>query len=195
MNSPTGRVCGDCSLCCKLLAIEELGKVEGQWCRHCRPGAGACTIYEERPPACQTFACRWLVQPSIGDAWHPMVCRMVVFTAPDQNMGGVMLAVYVDPARPSSWRGQPYHAQLVEWARAGLRSGAFRVFVHVGERVYLILPSRDVEITGKIIGIWRRPGGEWDVRFFEDPEEARLFRERASMLSAPGRAIEENEHQ
>ncbi len=105
-----------------------------------------------------------------------------------------MLAVYVDPGRPNIWRDQPSHAQLVEWARAGLRSGAFRVFVHVRERVYLILPSRDVEITGKIIGIWPRTDGEWGVRFFEDAEEARLFRERASMLSAPGIIKEENEN-
>jgi hypothetical protein len=83
----------------------------------------------------------------------------------------------------------------VEWARAGLRAGAFRVFVHVRERVYLILPSRDVEITGKIIGVWRRPDGEWDVRFFENAEEARLFRARANMLSAPGTVKGENENQ
>ncbi len=175
MNSATERACGDCSLCCKLLEIEELRKPEGQWCRHCRPGAGGCTVYEERPRACETFTCRWLINPAIGDAWCPTKCRMVIFTAPDHNMGGSMLAVYVDPGSPNVWRGEPYHAQLVEWACAGLRSGVFRVFVHVRERVYLILPNRDVEITGRIIAIGRRPDGEWDVCFFENAEEARLF--------------------
>jgi hypothetical protein len=195
MNSATGRVCGDCSLCCKLLEIEELGKPEGQWCRHCRPGAGGCTVYEERPRACQTFSCRWLLNPGIGDAWLPTKCRMVVFTATDQNMGGVMLAVYVDPGSPNVWRGEPHHGQLVEWARAGLRAGLFRVFVHVRERAYLVLPSRDVEITGKIIGIVRRPDGDWDVRFFENAEEARLFRERTNQFSTPGIVNGENKNQ
>ena len=57
----TGRSCGDCSMCCKLLKIEEdeINKPANQWCKHCRPGAG-CTIYNDRPLVCRAF-CLWLV--------------------------------------------------------------------------------------------------------------------------------------
>jgi hypothetical protein len=42
------RACGDCTLCCKVMAIEALAKPAGSWCRHCKPGQG-CAIYAERP--------------------------------------------------------------------------------------------------------------------------------------------------
>jgi Fe-S-cluster containining protein len=66
----TGRRCGDCSLCCKLLKVEEFVdpndqtseltfyKPELKWCPQCtKPG---CAIYETRPVACKTFRCAWL---------------------------------------------------------------------------------------------------------------------------------------
>jgi hypothetical protein len=42
------RSCGDCTLCCKVMAVEALGKPAGSWCSHCKPGRG-CLIYETRP--------------------------------------------------------------------------------------------------------------------------------------------------
>ena len=45
----TGRQCGDCSMCCKVLPITrttELQKPAGAWCKHCRPSKGGCGIYE-----------------------------------------------------------------------------------------------------------------------------------------------------
>ena len=44
----TGRSCGSCSECCRLIGVEELAKPAGQWCTHCDPGHG-CRIYPERP--------------------------------------------------------------------------------------------------------------------------------------------------
>ena len=45
----TARACGNCSLCCKLLAIAELNKPIDTWCPHARPGRGGCSIYPDRP--------------------------------------------------------------------------------------------------------------------------------------------------
>src|SRR5262249_20143690 len=47
------RQCGDCSLCCKLLNVPEVGKPANDWCPHCRPGhrEAACT-------GCTTWRCR-----------------------------------------------------------------------------------------------------------------------------------------
>jgi hypothetical protein len=44
-----GRQCGDCTMCCKVLPIEELSKPAHQWCQHAKPGSG-CAIYQSRPP-------------------------------------------------------------------------------------------------------------------------------------------------
>lgn len=57
------RVCGDCSLCCKVFDInrpdEGLVKPGNTWCKDCLPGTG-CGIYETRPPVCAEFKCAWL---------------------------------------------------------------------------------------------------------------------------------------
>src|SRR4051794_7389373 len=65
----TGRACGSCSLCCKLLPIRELEKPENKWCVHCKPASGGCTIYADRPPSCREFACHWLISKNLGDEW------------------------------------------------------------------------------------------------------------------------------
>jgi hypothetical protein len=36
-----GRACGTCTLCCKVVAVPELEKAAGEWCKHCRPGRAA----------------------------------------------------------------------------------------------------------------------------------------------------------
>jgi len=55
------RSCGSCSLCCKLLSIEGVEDRPGwTWCKHCRPGKGGCSIYDDRPHACRSFVCGWL---------------------------------------------------------------------------------------------------------------------------------------
>jgi hypothetical protein len=57
-NQPT-RECGTCSLCCKLIAVEELKKLHGVWCFLWKKGVG-CKIYNIRPKSCKEFTCLWL---------------------------------------------------------------------------------------------------------------------------------------
>lgn len=54
----SGRSCGSCRLCCRVVAVIELGKPKGTWCEHAGPKG--CGIYEERPKSCRDFACLWL---------------------------------------------------------------------------------------------------------------------------------------
>jgi len=52
------RTCGECTACCTILAVEEIGKALNEPCRHlCGTG---CAVYEARPTACRTFNCLWL---------------------------------------------------------------------------------------------------------------------------------------
>ena len=38
--SESGKSCGDCGLCCKLLGIDAIDKAPGKWCGHFRKGVG-----------------------------------------------------------------------------------------------------------------------------------------------------------
>lgn len=53
------RQCGDCSMCCKVLHIDEVPSRAFSWCKHADPGGVGCTIYDERPPSCRAFVCLW----------------------------------------------------------------------------------------------------------------------------------------
>lgn len=63
------RSCGDCTVCCTHLAINDLPepKPRGVTCLHA--AAGPCAIYKDRPPSCQTFFCLWML------GWMPDSAR------------------------------------------------------------------------------------------------------------------------
>ncbi len=54
------RSCGDCTLCCTLLRVDELKKRGGTPCPQLRGPTGGCGIYETRPRICRAYRCLWL---------------------------------------------------------------------------------------------------------------------------------------
>ncbi len=156
----TGRTCGTCSMCCKVLMIEEeeLSKPRDQWCQHCRPGAGGCTIYETRPVLCRAFACQWLVDPSFPEELKPSRSKVVAHFKEDIS-GHHTLHFVADSAVPGCWREKRMYDLIKSAALQGLRGipGVapegpaelrYRTIVDAGEREWIILPNEDVEITG-----------------------------------------------
>lgn len=139
----TGRQCGACTLCCKVMGIVALDKPRGRWCPHCKPGRG-CTTYETRPGECRTFACLWLTQPFIDDSWRPDRSKLVLYA----EHGGAQLIVQVDPGTPQAWRKDPFYGQIKAWADAAAAARQ-QVLVVVGELCTLILPDREVAL-GKL---------------------------------------------
>ena len=146
-----GRVCGSCSLCCKLLRIEELDKPAGRWCAHCTAGRDGCNIYDTRPPSCRSFHCSWLINPELGAEWRPTTAKMVLY----YERPARRLAVHVDPEFPSAWRGEPYYRQLKAWTCAAIDSARAPspdawllapILVYVNDRAIVMLPNRDVEV-------------------------------------------------
>jgi hypothetical protein len=117
------RSCGSCSMCCKFFIIPEVDKAKDEWCRHCRPGKGGCTIYEQRPQVCKDFICMWKYTTEMGDEWYPARCKMVLVDQLDKGR----ILVKVDPTFPSAWRKEPYYSQFLEW------SWEFCVVVNVGK--------------------------------------------------------------
>ena len=166
------RQCGDCSLCCKLLAIPELDKPKDEWCPNFAAGIG-CRIYADRPPSCRDFRCRWLVDPTMGPEWKPSVCKMVLDAKPR------LLVVHADPAVTKPWRAEPYSAVLKRLAAQGLTGGTL-VLVMERRRSIVLLPDREVDMG--ILGPGARialesvmtPGGPlWQPRVMSSAESGK----------------------
>jgi hypothetical protein len=174
VSEVVGRECGACSLCCKLLHVVELSKPAGAWCRHCRPGAGGCSVHATRPDICRDFFCGWRLSKNVSDAWYPLRCHMILSLGVFDGVGAV--TVTVDENHPLAWREPPWHGQLRQMAERGLRVDRQEDIrltqVRVGGRVWLVLPDRDVEITRcsyvlKLVGV-----GQWDVEQYASSEQA-----------------------
>ena len=140
MNAP-GRECGDCTLCCKVMAIEALAKPGGSWCPHCKPGHG-CLIYASRPAECQSFSCLWLVDDKLDEHWKPNKSKLVLTTSEDG------IEVRCDPGFPDAWRKEPYRTEIREWALSG-ETLDMTVLVIVGQR--MILMTSDLEFDLGIV--------------------------------------------
>ena len=115
----TERICGTCSLCCKLPYVAELNKPIDTWCQHARPGNGGCSIYRDRPTSCRGFICGWLSgELKVGDEWFPARCKMIISPrVPGQNVAERGFLITVDPAYPNAWRRTPYYEHLLALAR------------------------------------------------------------------------------
>lgn len=115
-TSATGRQCGGCSLCCRLVPVEELHKPAGKRCKHQRFARG-CMIYAVRPISCREWSCMWLIGDEGGqplDLARPDRSHYVVDVMPDiiritnNETGKVdqidVMQVWVDPAYPDAWK-------------------------------------------------------------------------------------------
>lgn len=106
----TENLCGSCTLCCKIMAVDELQKPRNQWCGHCDKGRG-CKIYDERPQSCRDFECVWLLSqkhdPAPPSPLPPELRpdRSKVVLA--MSTSGKALIAHVDPGYPTAWREGP----------------------------------------------------------------------------------------
>ena len=73
------RACGECTVCCKVLKIEQpdLRKAAGISCSFLRKGKG-CTIYAERPNLCRIWHCGWRRFDWIDPLMRPDLCGILV---------------------------------------------------------------------------------------------------------------------
>src|SRR4051794_17505970 len=75
----TGRICGGCTLCCKLPPIPgpPLHKPAGVPCVPAKSGKG-CSISASRPFACRAWACRCLADKETAGMPRPDRCHYVI---------------------------------------------------------------------------------------------------------------------
>lgn len=77
------RQCGECTLCCKLLPVRELGKGANTACKHSKFKKG-CMVYDTTIPlACRLWNCRWLVDDDTADQSRPDRAGYVIDIMPD----------------------------------------------------------------------------------------------------------------
>jgi hypothetical protein len=134
------KTCGPCTLCCKVMAVDELQKPVGVPCLHVRAGKG-CGIYESRPRACRTFACVWLMDEEMPHRFRPDQTRVVL----DQDATGDWLIARCDPANPQAWRRNPMYAALKGRAKDTWGTGKI-VLAVAGRRTWLITPREDLDL-------------------------------------------------
>ena len=130
----TGRVCGDCDLCCRLYEIDELKKPVQTQCVHAR-GSG-CAIHGLHPKTCRTFECLWIMNTDLGELWRPSVSGFVL------RQEGASLFVDCDPERRGAWRRAPYYAQIKTWSEV-IRTGAGLVSVE-DNGIHVVFPEREI---------------------------------------------------
>jgi len=68
--------CENCTMCCKLMFIQEFGSKSGEWCEHCNPGVG-CKIYHTRPPECSDFFCMYAQMDKCSEDLRPDNCKVI----------------------------------------------------------------------------------------------------------------------
>jgi hypothetical protein len=144
----TGRICGDCQLCCRLVAtqLDDQYKPAGVKCQHARYGKG-CTIHARRPLACRTWSCRWLADPNTSGMPRPDRCHYVIDLMPEEMVlqppgGGepikvAAVLVYLDPEFPDAHRAPELRAYLLRMAQ---RHGAPAVVRMNGRDVLALIP-------------------------------------------------------
>ena len=145
----TGRVCGSCQLCCRLLPIPgpPLHKPAGIRCRHQRHSKG-CTIYKTRPMACRVFACRWLAdRAECGDMPRPDRVHYVIDLQDDyvemvveedgtRRKVGV-IQVWVDPAHRDAHREPHLRAYMLRQAE---KYGAATIIRYGSREGFVVFP-------------------------------------------------------
>lgn len=105
------RRCGECTACCRILPIKGLKKANTR-CPH--QFSKGCRIYARRPNDCRLWSCRWLLGLDTEGMRRPDRSGYVIDALPDvvqlrdDATGQVhvqeVVQVWVDPARPDSWR-------------------------------------------------------------------------------------------
>ena len=131
--------CGECGMCCKLLAIAEIEKPADRWCPSFKRGCG-CGVYDTRPAACRGFECLWLQSEKLDDRWRPDKARFVMYTEDDDRR----LRVVVDPAHPLAWKQEPYYSRLKAMSQRA--HDGHELLVSIGDRRIVVFPDQDADL-------------------------------------------------
>jgi hypothetical protein len=117
VDMPNTRQCGDCSLCCTVMAVGEIHKPSNVRCDKLT-AMGRCSVYATKPQSCTAFKCLWL-QGLMPENLKPIKSRVVG----DVNATGDIIVLHVSPFDRGCWRKGP----VLDWIK------------RVGERVMVVI--------------------------------------------------------
>lgn len=80
--------CGPCTLCCKLLRIDDTNSIPNEMCKHFKESIG-CNIYNKRPKVCERFECAWKQMKHVGSKLRPDKCGVLFEKWSDNVIVGV----------------------------------------------------------------------------------------------------------
>jgi hypothetical protein len=182
----TGRVCGSCNLCCKLVPVPPIDKKAGDRCQF-QSAARGCKIYADRPFACRAWSCRWLSDPSAGGLRRPDRAHYVVdmswdyITMTYDQTGEVTqtaaLQVWVDPAFRDAHRAPELRAFMSKVAR---EQGAVTIVRWSRYDAITVFPP---ELASD--GQWHEETGSIVDRTDEQRQNSRLLGEVHQSTSPP----------
>lgn len=110
----TERRCGPCSLCCRVLRVDELAKLGGTPCSELVPGVG-CGIHARRPAVCRAYRCAWL-EGKFREADRPDQLGAVVDFAP--RGGGAQLVIV--ESHPGAFDASPRLREIADAYRESM---------------------------------------------------------------------------
>jgi Fe-S-cluster containining protein len=114
VTAAPGKSCGECTMCCSALEIDEFQKPAGPACVHCVSGGG-CAIYAARPRLCRDFECEWLTSRTLPQHFRPDRIGTILMEAHDADEYRAVCA----PTRALAWRNPRVFAHLVAVAKTG----------------------------------------------------------------------------
>jgi hypothetical protein len=79
--------CGECTLCCFMLAIKELGKPVNTDCIHCDHG---CKIHGNHPKECSEFNCMYIQVTDIDIGLRSDKCKVIFEKMTDDLIIGTL---------------------------------------------------------------------------------------------------------
>lgn len=193
------RSCGTCTLCCRLVPVDEgydvldartgsrrrvktFDKPAMTRCEHqCSRG---CRIYERRPMPCRAWSCAWLELPEAEDLPRPDRCHYVVDPLPDvvrvgnDETGEVSyqpcVQVWIDPDHPDCHRDPRLRRYLDKMARDHGMIGIIRGIAEKkrqGSGLSLIPPSLPSNAEGR----WLEVESPMTGSFMSDEEKYRFL--------------------
>jgi hypothetical protein len=174
------RECGGCTLCCKLLAVNELDKRAGERCKH-QSHAKGCAVYQKAamPASCALWNCRWLFNDDTADLSRPDRSHYVLDILPDyvsvtDNATGEktnleVIQIWCDPNHPDAHRDPALRAYLERRAIEG-KIGLVRY--NARDAFALMPPAMSADRQ------WHEQGGKVDpTRKYSLMEVARALNE------------------
>jgi hypothetical protein len=148
------RVCGGCTLCCKLIPVDLSSghKIAGVRCPHQRTGKG-CAIYAKRPLPCVLWNCVWLLNADVDNMRRPDRSHYVIDILPDfitlteddrETRKIEVVQIWVDRDYPDAYKDPALLAYLERRGKKGV-AAIIRYSEHEG---FVMFPPAMTEGRG-----------------------------------------------